>query len=117
LKRLLVKYRKLIKKNISYGLYKVFYVNFLGFINYYVKQGKISRQVYYWLEKDLLFNFFLYWICNYEKKDNSLEYSQEEDLKRCVFNTYKNKKYFILFYIRYSCLKIKERIKEIVGIK
>lgn len=102
--------QKVDKKNISYGLYKVFYENFLGFINNYVKQGKISKQMYNWLEKDLLFNFFPVWIYNYEKQDKSLDYSKEEDLKRCVFNAYKNKKYFILFYIKYICLKIKRKI-------
>ena len=47
------------KKNISYGLYKVFYTNYLGFVKKYINNG-ISKACFDWLEKDLLFNFFSY---------------------------------------------------------
>ena len=62
------------KKNISYGLYKVFYTNYLGFVKKYINNG-VSQTCIDWLEKDLLFNFFPYWMVQYKLHNNQLEYS------------------------------------------
>ena len=95
------------KKNISYGLYKVFYVNYLGFIKKYLQAGALSQDCFDWLEKDLLFNFFPNWMINFEKQNTHLEYSKEEDLVVCVKNAYKNKPYYKKFICFYNMVKIK----------
>ena len=110
--------QKVEKKNISYGLYKVFYVNFLSFINQSVENGQIPQKTYDRIEKDLLLNFFPSWIYSFEKQDKTLDYSKEEDLKNCICTAYKGKWYFGLFKIKYAVLKfeifIKGKIRKIL---
>lgn len=103
--------QKVEKKNISYGVYKVFYTNYLGFIKAKIGNNQLSNKTYKWLEKDLLLNFFPVWIYNFEKQNKSFEYSKEEDLKKCVYDTYRRKWYFIIFKLKYMKLKFWSPIK------
>lgn len=85
------------KKDISYGLYHVFYENYFKIIDPYVKKGVLSQETKDFLEKDLLFNFFPNWIIQWEMNNNKLQYSETEDLKKLVFNRYKDKPYWNKF--------------------
>ncbi len=102
------------KKNISYGIYKVFYENYLSIIDVYVKNGSISSDVRDYLEKDLFINFFPEWIVKWELNDSKLQYSENENLKEMVFNQCRNKPYWRLFLNVYNYRKAKAKIKIII---
>ena len=108
------------KKNISYGLYKVFYINYLGFIRNYINNG-ISQTCYDWLEEDLLFNFYTDWMIQYKLHNNHLEYSKSENLLLNIYNSYKNKSYYkkfkIYLYKHYLKAILKEKIKAIIKLR
>lgn len=99
-------------KNISYGLYKVFYVNYLGFVKTYLDAGVVSQACYDFLEKDLLFHFFPAWMYNWQKQNNSLEYSKEENLVESVMTACKDKSYYNKFRCFYSFFKIKMAVRN-----
>lgn len=101
------------KKNISYGLYKVFYTNYLGFVKKYINNG-ISRACFDWLEKDLLLNFFPYWMVQYKLQDKQLDYSKSEDLIQCVKEAYKSKPYYKKFLRLYIFTFLKIYVKKIL---
>lgn len=101
------------KKNISYGLYKVFYTNYLGFVKKYINNG-ISRACFDWLEKDLLLNFFPYWMVQYKLQDKQLDYSKSEDLIQCVKEAYKSKPYYKKFLRLYIFTFLKIYVKNIL---
>ena len=102
------------KKNISYGLYKVFYENYFKLLNPYFENGSLNQDDKEYLEKDLLFRFFSDWCVQWELQESKLQYSETEDLKRLVWNQYKNKPYWnrFLFYYYLKLLKCKG-IKQI----
>lgn len=95
------------KKNISYGLYKVFYTNYLTFVKEYLNNS-ISQVCFDWLEKDLLFNFFPYWMTQFTLQNKQLDYSKSEDLNQCIRDTYKEKPYYtkFLWFYRFYFFKI-----------
>ena len=101
------------KKNISYGLYKVFYTNYLGFVKKYINNG-VSQTCIDWLEKDLLFNFFPYWMVKYKLQDKQLDYSKSEDLIQCVKEAYKSKPYYKKFLRLYIFTFLKIYVKKIL---
>ena len=101
------------KKNISYGLYKVFHTNYLGFVKKYINNG-ISRACFDWLEKDLLLNFFPYWMVQYKLQDKQLDYSKSEDLIQCVKEAYKSKPYYKKFLRLYIFTFLKIYVKNIL---
>lgn len=101
------------KKNISYGLYKVFYTNYLGFVKKYINNG-ISKACFDWLEKDLLLNFFPYWMVQYKLQDKQLDYSKSEDLIQCVKEAYKSKPYYKKFLRLYIFTFLKIYVKKIL---
>lgn len=107
------------KKDISYGLFKIFYCNYMQLLQPYVDNKSLSREDINQLEKQLLFEFFPHWIIMYELNDAHLQYSKEENLKEAVWNQYKSKPYwneFLYFYKKsYLKTKIKIFIKRLLG--
>ena len=99
------------KKNLSYGLYKVFYETFLGFIKPYVDEGKVSSTAYESLRKDLLLNFFCQWIINIELYADKYIFS-EENLRKLVDDAYRNETYFSDYEKRLNILRIQAKIKR-----
>ena len=91
------------KKDISYGIYQVFYTNYLGIIKEFLKNNEknekyfLSNKTYEQLKKDLLLDFFPPWIAGWELQNKKLDYSKSEDLKEKVFEIYKNESYFNQF--------------------
>ena len=101
-------------KNLTYGLYQVFYVNFLGFIRPYAEQGKISNECYEKVRKVLLLDFFCRWIVNWEKDRRKYRFSETENLKELIENEYKNEPYFKEYKFRLIKLRLKTDIRKIV---
>lgn len=95
------------KKNISYGLYKVFYENYFKLLHPYFENDRLDQDDKEFLEKDLLFHFFSDWCVQWEIQNNKLQYSETENLKAKVWTQYMNKPYwkrFIVYYYYKLCL-------------
>jgi glycosyltransferase involved in cell wall biosynthesis len=107
------------KKNISYGLYHVFYENYFMLLTPYFENGKLTEDDKEYLEKDLLLNFFSEWCAKWKLQNTTLQYSKTEDLCERVYQQFHNKSYwneytkkFNKFYWK---LKIKGTIKSLLG--
>lgn len=87
------------KKDVSYGLYKVFHDNFLGIVSSFteVKKNTIEK-----LEKDLLFKFFPFWIYKYDRMIGGYQVNEYENFKMNIYNTYSLKSYYVLFQVYYK---------------
>lgn len=99
------------RKDISYGLYKVFYQNYFLILDPYIKKGIISYDDKYVIERQLLFDFFLPWIITSEFSTD-LQLSRKEDLKQAVFTQYQDKPYWKKFKVMYNFKVLKKRIKR-----
>ena len=102
------------QKNLTYGLHKVFYNNFLSFIRQYVLAGEISEGCYQSVRKGLLFDFFIDWIVNKEFHSDIYLFS-DEDLKSLVENEYKAETYFNEYRRKLFRTRMRARIKKILG--
>lgn len=109
----LFKTQSIEKKDISYGLYTVFYENNLNFIKPYVEKNILSKKLFSFLEKDLLFNFFIPWIINSELQQTQYKYSAKENLQTVVFNTYKKKTYYIKAQLIYRLKLLKAKLENL----
>lgn len=107
------------KKNISYGLYHIFYENYFSLLEPYFENGKLTGEGREYLEKDLLYNFFTEWCIKWEMQENGLMYSESENLKELVWNQYREKPYwkdYLKYYRLKSCkMKTKKFVKKLVG--
>lgn len=101
------------KKNISYGIFEVFYNNYMGIFCSLKEKHLISKECFEYLEKDLLFGFFLYSILTWEFNDGTYIYAPEENLKAAVFHQYEKKDYFPEFLKLYRRMRIKWEIKRL----
>ena len=82
--------------------FKVFYINYFKLLNPYISSGKISKKTKSFLEKDLLFGFFLNWVLAFELQKENYVVS-EENLKSAVDKAYHNKPYFPRYKLIYLC--------------
>lgn len=86
-----------VQKNLSYGIYTVFYKNFLDLLFPYVQEGKLNKACISYVKKDLLFNYFgKYIFVTYNNKDQN-DYGQEKDFKDLILSTYKREPYYFKF--------------------
>lgn len=99
------------QKNLEYGLYQTFYLNYMGMIQEMVEQDVISSKCKEILEKDLFYHFFLPWILLWEQNDNRFIFSTKENLKCLVFEQCRKKTYWKNFYIRYLLKKIVAKMR------
>lgn len=100
-------------KNLSYGLYKVFYTTFLEFIKPYLEAGEISRDCFERLRKSLLLEFFCEWIVNKERYPNRFIFS-DEDLRKLVEDEYRGEPYFGQYKRKLIRMRLKADVKRIL---
>lgn len=100
------------KKDISYGLYNIFYCNYMKLLEPYRINGTLTLNDVEYLQKDLLYNFFGDWIIKYELKNTDMKYSSEENLKDVLFEKYRTKSYWKEFEKIYNKKLLKEKIKS-----
>lgn len=86
-------------KNLSYGLYNVFYNNYLGFLKRYVNYGELSEATYEKVRKDLLLDFFAQLVIIYKLNKGEFIFSDEK-LQNLVETAYKNERYFYIYRIK-----------------
>lgn len=87
------------QKDLSYGIYTVFYKNFLELLLPYIMNGKLSNDCIKYVKKDLLFNYFgryMFVRCNHKQKNN---YGREQNFKELIFDAYKTEPYYPKFKI------------------
>lgn len=112
------------KKDLSYGLFNVFYNNFLGMVRYWLDRGQVSPKVYEEIRKKLLLTFFSPYVANYNiiAKDKYI-FSQSENFKQCIEDAYKDESYYKEFLrktkkIEFSLMhpKFTELVRRILNI-
>lgn len=87
------------KKDLSYGLYTVFYENYLKLYDPYISKQLITQKTITYLRKDLLMNFFSNWvICYYINEDRFIIRDNKFIRKLCI--QYIKEYYFIIFFIK-----------------
>lgn len=102
------------KKDISYGIYKVFYCNYMKLLEPYFTNGSLSSADREYLEKDLLFSFFSWSIAIYDLNNSDMQFSKEENLKEAVWRQYKDKPYWPEFEKFYKRRKLKIWLKQFI---
>lgn len=105
-------------KDLSYGLYQTFYVNFPGILKEYVDAGALSREAYEKIRKDLLYVFFTPLIIVWETRSGTAVFNTDEDLKELLFSAYRNEPYWHEYEAFYQKQKTvfntKKKIKTIL---
>lgn len=105
-------------KDLSYGLYKVFYTNFLGFVTEKCQNGSVTDKTYSKIKKDLLLKFFLGWVVA-KRICNGAKYSEKEEVEELLAESYRREKYYKYYKLKvnysYFVLKLKKRIKQIIN--
>ncbi len=96
------------KRDLSYGLFKVFYSNYLSILKTYVENKALTVQEYEYLRKDLLYNFLTTRIIDWELQRKKIQYSATEDFKKMVFDAYKDEPYWEE-YLSFYNKKIRKR--------
>ncbi len=105
-------------KDLSYGLYQVFYINLLSIFRKYIDVGILSREAYEKVRKDLLYDFFTHQIILWETKKSNAIYDANEDSKELLFAAYKDEPYWSDYEKYYKKKKtmfiIKQKLKAIL---
>lgn len=104
------------KKDISYGVFRVFYTDYLNLLRPLIAKKVISDACFNRLEKDLFFGFFINSILEWELNRDNYIFSEKENLKKAVFNQYRGKPYFKKACWAYTKAKIKRKLKRIPGL-
>lgn len=106
-------------KNISYGIFQVFYENYFELLDPYFKEKSLDENEKNYLERDLLFNFFMTWCIQWELQNTNLQYSRSENLKKLIYDQYRDKSYWKEYETLYKKslrrIKIKKIIKKMIG--
>lgn len=100
------------KKDLTYGLYKVFYENLLEFINEYRLKEVINYDTYKFIKKDLLLNFLCLWCAISDSRNYDYKFS-DESLLALVSKECRKEPYYIAFIFKYNYFLLKEKIKSV----
>lgn len=106
-------------KNISYGLYHVFYENYFTLLKSYFDSGKLMEEDKDYLERDLLLNFFADWCVKWKLQNTTMQYSKTEDLCASIYQQFHTKPYWReyekKFKLLYWNLRFKGVVKKLLG--
>lgn len=98
-------------RDMSYGLYQVFYKNFLSLLKPYIDNGSLTLKEYEFLRRDLLYNFLTTRIIDWELQREKIKYTEKENLKKLVFDEYKDDSYWNVYQLFYTKRVIKRKVK------
>jgi glycosyltransferase involved in cell wall biosynthesis len=104
------------KKDLTYGLYKIFYENYLGLYKQYLASNKISDKTFVFLKKHLLFDFFRPLIIDINSNSRKYQMLKYEKLNFIVSNSYHNEKYYKLFRFKLWLSVLKRNIQKIINV-
>ena len=100
------------KRDISYGLYHVFYENYLKLISDRVASDIVDLSCYKFLRQDLLLNFFPVWVANYKINRKKYQISESDsNLVGLITASYKHERYFKLFLGKVRFYVYKQMLK------
>ena len=102
------------KKDVRYGIFQIFYVNYMKFLRPYFERGSMTKEDIEKVERDLLFDFFLDWMIRWEFQDQNFRLSETEDLNASIEAQYKDKPYWKKFVRKYQYKKLKTRVKRFI---
>jgi glycosyltransferase involved in cell wall biosynthesis len=102
------------KKDLSYGLYQVIYKNYLGLYQQYLAKQVLSKNIYKYFRKNLLFDFFLPWIINFHFTQNKYEISTDDDIVKLISGEYRHDTYYLYFCLKLKIIIFKKYIKEFI---
>lgn len=106
--------QKVYKKNISYGLYHVFFENYFKLLDPYLRNGKLTEADKDYLEKDLLLNFFPDWCAKWKMQNTTLQYSKTENLCASLYQQFHLKPYWREYEKRVNKIYWKLKIINVV---
>ena len=112
--RRLYKVSSVEKKDVSYGLFQVFYWNYFTLLQPYFEDGTLDLEMREFLEKDLLFRYFLFWTIKWEINKTGEQFSKEEDLPSLISKQYGSKPYWAEYVRKYKVEKRKFIIKNMI---
>lgn len=98
-------------KDMTYGLFQVFYKNFINYVDKQVSMGNFSQDVLEKIRKDLLLEFFCRIIVNKKTRTNTNKYSQKEEFEKLIYNEYSGERYFWMYRFKLGYGYFKQRIK------
>ena len=101
-------------KDISYGLYHVFYENYFTLLNPYFEKNKLTEEDKEYLEKDLLLNFFPDWCAKWKLQNTIFRYSKTEDLCTDIYQQFHLKSYFRKYEKKVKRIYLYLRMKDII---
>ena len=105
-------------KDISYGLFDVFYNKYLEFVKEPIRKGILNENVLYKIKKDLLLDFFSNFIILKKCRLGSFKYNKNEQFEVMINKVYGKEKYYYRFKIKVSysamMIKIRTRVKRII---
>jgi len=101
-------------KNVDYGLYQIFYVNFFKLLTPYINSTCLSNKDLEYLERDLLFRFFTNWIIAWEIQKTKYIFNENENLKQAVYSVYHTKSYWAEYQKYYKKKYIIQKIKVVI---
>lgn len=103
------------KKDISYGLYNVFYTNYLQLLKGGVECGVIDQACYDFLRKDLLVNFFSVWIANCKLEMHGYRILEvDKNIEDMLAIEYKEAAYYIWYRCKLRFYLCKQGLKRFI---
>jgi len=99
------------KKNLSYGLFQIFYLNYLGLYQQYLTKQILSDNIFQYLRKNLLFDFFLSWIVNFHFDYIKYEITTDDDTAKLILHEYRHDKYYFYFCFKLKIIILKRYIR------
>lgn len=101
-------------RDVSYGLYHVFYDNYFQLLEPYFQNGRLTTEDRESLERDLFLNFFPAWCARWKVQKSAMQYSDTEDLCKCVERAIEDKPYRNEYRRSFRKLYVEERAKRII---
>ena len=102
------------KKDLSYGLYQVFYKNYLGLYQQYLMKKMLSINVFKNLRKHLLFDFFLDWIVNFHFDYVKYGITTDDDTAKLILQEYRHDTYYLYFFLKLKIIMLKRYIRNFI---
>ena len=100
-------------KDVSYGIYKVFYENLFSILTPYVIEQSLSQETLGKIKKDILYRFFVNNMAAWENTDKKFLYGKE-DLVKKILAKYEGEDYYHSFLRYYQVKKIMYPIKQYI---
>mgnify|MGYP002623957689 CR=1 FL=1 len=96
-------------KDLTYGLFNVFHNNFISILRKY----NISEEIVQSVRKDLLLNFFSYFVVLRKSGRNDMMYSNKESFEQEIRKAYHNEKYYKKYVFKVLYLTIRRPFVKI----